>query len=110
MPRSAPRPQPSTARAYTPGDLALRNLSARIDGLRAVVRRHPARREDRGALVGALLQRATFTGSVADYDEVLALSSLSAELGADPDRRHARRTGRAGPAASAGARLAPPFR
>ena len=59
------------ARAYTPGEVALANLSAQVDGARAALARQPRVLDLRSALVGHLLERARFTGSVTDLDEAL---------------------------------------
>ncbi|MBK7778629.1 MAG: hypothetical protein IPI43_31700 [Sandaracinaceae bacterium] len=61
-------------RVYTPGPLALSNLSAQIDGARAALERQPRLRDLRAALVGHLLERARFTGAVSDLDAALVLA------------------------------------
>jgi hypothetical protein len=61
-------------RVYTPGALALSNLNAQIDGARAALERQPRLRDLRAALVGHLLERARFTGSVSDLDAALVLA------------------------------------
>jgi tetratricopeptide (TPR) repeat protein len=61
-------------RVYTPGPLALANLSAQIDGARSALERQPRLRDLRAALVGHLLERARFTGAVSDLDAALALA------------------------------------
>jgi tetratricopeptide (TPR) repeat protein len=61
-------------RVYTPGALALANLNAQIDGARAALERQPRLRDLRAALVGHLLERARFTGSVSDLDAALVLA------------------------------------
>ncbi len=59
----------------TDGVVARRNLDAQIEGLRAAVARGFAGPEVRDALVGALLTRAQFFGTWADFDEALDVSA-----------------------------------
>ncbi len=73
-------------RVYTPGPLALSNLTAQIDGGRQTLARQPRLAEVRSALVGQLLERARFTGSVTDLDAALSLAQGWRETRGDAPR------------------------
>ncbi len=58
----------------TDGDIAARNLSAKIDGLEAALVLAPERQDVRGPLIGSLIARAQFFGTWHDFDRALELS------------------------------------
>lgn len=71
------RVPPAVPQRTTRGDLALRNLSDRIDVLVQRVGRASSRLADREQCVGLLLLRAQFTGSFSDFDRAIDIAEAA---------------------------------
>lgn len=69
---SWPEPTPATVGGKTTdGNIARRNLAARIDGLSQAIKKQPHLSELRKSLVDALLTRSSFFGTYADFARAL---------------------------------------
>jgi tetratricopeptide (TPR) repeat protein len=80
---AAPATRPATDPRTTSGSIALRNLSAQIDGQSKLIERQPQCAPCRIALADLLMTRAQVTGAVSDLEKALALAEEAVRLQPD---------------------------